>query len=180
MNRFYISVNLNPYSKWSPGEAFIRDPIFGLGKLSDEEKSTVLKNFASYIADNMVYLLKTRIRSAYYDFKWTPLSVSWLYFKKQHGLPEHPWEATGYMLSAIRVIKKGNNYVVGIPQNLRYPPVNGKQGSNVLKIARCLEYGTEHIPARPLFKPVLTFVQRHIRAFWNQFLTDPSKLISDV
>ena len=80
------------------------------------------------------------------DSDWAPLSPGWV-AKKGHG---EQWYYTGRLEKAIEYNIEGDEVHVGILKHEAYP----ETGSTVAVVAASLEYGTRHIPARPLFRPV--------------------------
>jgi len=80
------------------------------------------------------------------DSMWAPLSPGWA-AKKGHG---NPWYHTGHLENTIEYDIEGDEVHVGILKHEAYP----ETGSTVAVVAASLEYGTRHIPARPLFRPV--------------------------
>lgn len=166
-NRMYINVNLNVNnSKWSPGSPLINDPKYGLNTLSNNDKMKIQNDFSRFLAKTMRDLLKKRITTQYRASSWVPLSKGYVAMKDRLGLSPNIWEATGYLLDSISYYRKGNEYIVGIHPNKKYPNSRTK----VLFVAKCMEFGTEYMPARPLFGPVVTFMRRNIRRYWELYL----------
>lgn len=169
VNRMELRLSLNVKdSKWKPGSPLINDPKYGLQNLPLNEKYEILTEFTQYLADKMSKLLYDRIKSQYQAFRWAPLSEGYKKFKKSHNLSPNIWEATGYLAESIIYYKRDNYYVVGIAPNKRYP--NSK--TNVLFVAKCMEFGTRYMPARPLFGPVIRFMRRNVRKYWELFLNE--------
>lgn len=167
INRMSLKVNLDvKYGNWSAGSPLINDPKYKLNKLSVSEKQEILSQFSQYLADRMVDLLKKRIKTQYRYLKWSPLTPGYLAFKSRMGLSLNIWEATGYLLNNITYYQEGNNYIVGIDPYVVYPDTK----VNVLFVAKCMEFGTRYMPARPLFGPTVMFMRRHVRKYWESFL----------
>lgn len=155
---------------------FLNDPLYAsifLG-LSDYDKERILIGFVRYLAVTMRKLLKKSIHSQYYSRYWDPLNPQYEKFKAEHGLSENIWEATGRLVDSISYRRAGNTYIVGIPPEATYP-----NGTSVLYVAKCMEFGTKNMPARPLFAPVVRYIQRHIRIYWELYLKNPRNYVGD-
>ena len=168
INRMSLKVNLDiDKGEWSAGLPLINDPKYHLNNLSYDDKMKILGNFSEFLAKTMTRLLKYRIKTQYSYLKWAPLTPGYLEFKKRAGLSENIWEATGKLVNSITYYRQGSNYIVGIHPNSKY-----KGGPSVLFVAKCMEFGTRNMPARPLFGPTVKFMRRHVRQYWELFLED--------
>lgn len=182
INHIEIKVNALDNNKtgdqysYSP-RGFVEDVINypWLANLTDDEKEKLLSGFARYIAFIMRRMLKDSIRDQRYKGYWTPLDEKYLQFKKDHGLSQNIWESTGFLLDNISAYRQGSDYIVGFRPFVCYPGTDVK----VLYVAQCLEFGTEHMPARPLFGPVTRHIRRYIRRYWLLYLMHPKKYIGD-
>lgn len=151
----YIQIS---QTQWRPG---IR-----IAKQEDMEK--LLGKFARYIATVYSKMLKDAIDSQRYKSSWEPLSPEYLAWKKSNGLSDHIWEASSLVKDNIGVWRSNDKYVVGVKRDVKYP------GSNIqaYKVIRMLEFGTERMPARPLFMPIQRYISAHIRKYWDDFLDE--------
>lgn len=117
----------------------------------------------------------------YKGTKWAPLSISYLTYKQRKNLSLNIWEATGYLKNSITVFKKFTNFIaVGFQQKQYYP----NSGAQVNMVARYVEYGTNRntvngkktMPARPLFRPIASYVSKHISRYYKTYLKEIDKL----
>lgn len=175
-NRFsrmalYIPIAETLYSP----RGFIHDPQFSdmFSKLSDRDIELIFNGFIKYLAKTMRTMLKKSIEFQYYKGRWAPLSPAYLKFKQAHGLSENIWEATGRLHDSISYRKSGDKYIIGIRPNATY-----ENGTSVQYVAVCMEYGTENMPARPLFRPVTNFIKRNIRLYWINYLSNPTAYLT--
>lgn len=172
VNKMAIKVNLSVKDGvWRPGLPLINDPKYKLNTLPYDKKIEVLEDFSKYLAEQMKKLLIRRIKTQYSYLRWKPLTPGYEEFKKKSGLSSNIWEATGLLVNSIICYKESNFYVVGIDPRAKYP--NSKV--SVLFVAKCMEFGTRYMPARPLFGPTVSFMRRHVRKYWEKFLIDNIK-----
>lgn len=117
----------------------------------------------------------------YKGTKWAPLSVSYLTYKQRKNLSLNIWEATGFLKNSITIFKKFNNFIaVGFQQKQYYP----NSWVQVNMVARYVEYGTNRntvngkktMPARPLFRPIASYVSKHISRYYKAYLKEIGKL----
>jgi hypothetical protein len=146
-------------SVWSPGVRL----AFA------ERRPDLLPGFARYMAKICVMELRRAIRTQRYKTTWEPLSVHYSTYKIQKDLSLNTWEATGHLINSITWWEQGDYYVVGIKPSTSYP---SNPGLKVSKVAKFLEYGTEKMPARPLFRPLFQYLKKHIRTFWSRYLAE--------
>ena len=167
----YINVTKQNYSPMG----FIADPRYAdiFLNMSEEDREKVMVGFVRYLTITMKKLLKSSIKKQYYARYWEPLSHNYLKFKREHGLSENIWEATGKLVNSISYRKQGNRYVIGIPKSVKY-----SNGVSVQYVAKCMEFGTKNMPARPLFRPVLRYIKRYIRVYWELYLLQPRKYLN--
>lgn len=172
VNRMHIKVNLDIKTNyWSPGLPLINDPKYGLNDLTQEEKLQIQSDFTKFLVKQLKKLLKRRIKTQYQYLRWAPLTPEYAEFKRRTGLSENIWEATGLLVDSISYKRVSDYYIVGIDPNKMYPGTHTK----VLFIAKCMEFGTRYMPARPLFGPTVYFMRRHIRSYWELFLEESIK-----
>lgn len=173
VNRMELQINVTN-TRYTP-MGFINDPLYAplFHNMSDHEKESVLIGFVRYLAITMKKMLRSSIKDQYYKRYWEPLSPSYAKFKEEHGLSENIWEATGKLVDSISYQKRGDKYVIGIRPGSKYP-----NGTSVLMVAKCMEFGTKNMPARPLFAPVIRYIKRHIRVYWTLYLSKPRKYLN--
>lgn len=124
-----------------------------------------LGRFAHYMADRMAEEVVNAINDQRYRDRWVPLSVPYLDYKRRKGLSLRIWEATGTLKNSIRAYRSGSTWVVGVSQRLYYPGTDIK----IYRIARYMEYGTDKMPARPLFYRVARRMSRDISLHWARY-----------
>jgi len=170
VNRMSLKVNLEGIedSIWKPGSPLINDPKYGLSKLPPIKKMAIINKFTEYLAYKMRDLLIKRIKTQYSYLRWEPLTEGYKKYKEKVGLSPNIWEATSLLVDSITYYKHDNYYVIGIPPNIKYPNSN----VHVLYVAKCMEFGTKYMPARPLFGPTIRFMRRNVRKYWELFLID--------
>jgi len=145
---------------WKPGSVMIpKDYPSLLGYMDD---------FAGYIAEEMKNMLVEAIDTQRYKRNWPSLSIPYYEYKQRNNLSLNIWEATGLLKNSIDYFKVQNKWVVGINPFMNYPDTPVR----VFRVARYMEYGTENMPARPLFRPIQGYISRHIRRFWESFLDE--------
>lgn len=163
---FYWTVNLLPREiliqtigkEWNPG--IVISEREGLEK--------VLPKFSHFMAFVMKRELKRAIKNQRYIRNWPPLSVSYYEYKQRKNLSLNIWEATGFLADSISYWRSGDRWVVGIPRRVNYPG----SALRVYKVAQWMEYGTDKMPARPLFRPLQIYLRKNIRPFWEAFLKE--------
>lgn len=171
MDGMTLEINLHvPDGRWTPGLTLINEPQYGLNDLSLEDKEYIIEGFVKFLAERMRDLLKKRIKSQYQYlvWRWPPLSEGYKKFKEKLGLSPNIWEATGVLVNSIISYKWMGKYIVGIAPNKKYP----KSKVSVLYVARCMEFGTRYMPARPLFNPTIRFMRRNVRKYWEKYLEE--------
>lgn len=136
-------------------------------RLGKDYPPEYLDDFCKYLVKIMKSEFKKAIDNQRYSYRWKPLSVNYIRYKKMHNLSLKTWEATGLLYDSIVYRKRNGYYMVGIDTRKRY-----KNGAKVLDIAKCLEYGTSTIPARPLFRPIFTYMRKNMSRYWKKFLRE--------
>jgi hypothetical protein len=150
----------------------ITDIEFTPGKQLVKMYPQFADDFAKYIAELMKQELVKAIEKQRYSSKWAPLSFSYMRYKKLHGLSLNVWEAHGILKDSIIARKQNGHYVIGIDETKRY-----KNGPKVAQVAKWMEYGTSTMPARPLFRPVITYIRKNMGRYWRKFLKDKGTII---
>lgn len=157
-----IIISVTGY-RYNPG---IKSVMEDIG--NDPDK---VRDFVIYMAVSLANELKRAIDTQRYkSSKWPPLSVSYTSYKKRHRLKLRIWEATGYLKHHIHIFRQGSNLVVGFQEKDVYP----RSRVRLNLIAKYIEYGTNKIPARPLFRPILLQVRKHIAQYFKRYLRDLS------
>lgn len=135
--------------------------------ISKDLPSWVQEEFAKYIAQVLRNEYKKAIDKQRYRYRWKPLSFRYMYYKETYNLSLKIWEATGLLKNSIVYRKRNGYYMVGIDPYKKY-----KNGVRVLDVAKCMEYGTSRMPARPLFRPLFEYIRKNIRRYWDKFLKE--------
>jgi hypothetical protein len=115
-----------------------------------------MMGFLKFQADLVVKRINEVVRRQLYN--WSPLSKSWIEFKKKHKLDPRTWYASGMVLKSIHYwhTPVADDYFVGVHPTKRHPGYGkGKgRGARIYDIIRWLEAGTPKMSARPLFTKV--------------------------
>lgn len=152
---------------WRPGTS---TTDVAAQKLTPEQ----FRLFQVYCAERLCNVYRQAIETQRYKYgshRWQPLSRRYLLFKKRNNLSLDIWKATGLLQESLKVYKKGNYLIVGFRPNERYPKTRIKINS----VARWLEYGTANpngsvrIPARPMFRPLLTYERKNVSRTLDTF-----------
>jgi hypothetical protein len=145
---------------WSPGEKTFRSKM----------PSTEYNKFLDWLAYIYIARIKEAIKMQKYKYKWKPLSVSYMTYKRRHNLSLNIWEATGHMQNSLEVFKRGKYKAVGFKEGKYYP--NSRLSIN--KIARYVEFGGKRLPPRPLFRTLYSYMSRHIDDFYRMYIQEHS------
>lgn len=121
-----------------------------------------IKTFERFIAEEYVKLVQKRVADQRYRNHWRPLSRRYLEQKKQLGLSLKTWEATGELISNLKVKSKN---VVGFDKRKRHK-VSGETYND---IARELEYGSTRVPPRPLFRTAQIYMSKNINMYIKKY-----------
>jgi len=124
-------------------------------------------DFLQYVAERYKAVLSKHIKTQLFAEKFSPLSPEWVAYKKRMGWDLGFWIATGELEKAIQVEWEANRerWVVGVSKSAKH----SRSGVKLEFIVRCLEYGTDRIPARPLFTPTLREVQGNLPRYYRQW-----------
>lgn len=125
----------------------------------------VQQAFAEYVAGIIRDECATAIEDERFRNKWPPLSVTYVRYKQRHRLSMKMWKATGLLEQSIVARKRLGYWYVGVDPSKRY-----RNGMKVIDIARCMEYGTSRMPARPLFRPIFEDIRKNLGSYWDDFL----------
>ena len=136
-----------------------KDYFSELKKRAKARANETLVAFAESVAEDVKKTVEEQ------KLKWAPLSPEYLKHKKDKGLDERILIATrDYLDNGIGVYKKDNYVVVG--------PLPGKHKDSDLSyqdLAMFLEYGTENMPARPLWRPLRAEAKEKIKSFKKDY-----------
>lgn len=99
---------------------------------------------------------------------WPPLSLAYYRHKQRNNLSLKMWEATGFLKNHIEVFTKSKRVNVGFRFFVMYP----KSHVSPLMVSKVLEFGNDKVPPRPLFKPAVRYISRHIRRYYMEFLKE--------
>ena len=152
----------------------------GLNTISKNMTQDQYRDFQIYMSDilaEQIYkAIDTQRYTKFNKSKWKPLSFNYYTWKKKNHLSLHIWEATGCLKSNIKVFKKGSYIAVGFRQKDYYP----NSFLKVNTVARYMEYGTNKktgaMPARPLFRPLLTYMRKHVSDYYKQYQKEIAEL----
>jgi hypothetical protein len=100
--------------------------------------------------------------------KGETLSISYLNYKKTHGLSDKTWEATKHLKTHIKVFRRYDYIAVGFKENEYYPFSNVK----INKVARWVEYGGIRMPSRPLFRKVQEYMRKNLDQYYRKFVRE--------
>lgn len=125
------------------------------------------EEFAAFMAKEIRDQFREAIEKQRFKSTWPALSIPYLTWKKKNHLSLKIWEATGYLRKSIVYRKRNGYYLVGIDPYKKY-----KDGPSVLFVAKCIEYGTSRMPARPLFRPIFNQIRKHTGRYWKKFLKE--------
>jgi len=108
-------------------------------------------------------------------YAWTPLSKNYLKWKQKHGYDTRIYIQKGEFLKSIGIFRDGNTLYIGVDENKVH-----HSGLTYGQLWRILEFGTNKIPPRPLFRPTALNVMEKYRGNMNfKFRLSKLKLILD-
>lgn len=143
---------------------------FSVGYVAGYVNNDIYIAFNNYMASEITRLIVVAINDQRYKSKWKKLSEPYKKYKKYHGLSPNIWDATGTLKMNVSYDITGDVLLVGIDDYVRY-----EDGTRVIDVARWMEFGTINLPERPLFRPILIYVRKNIRYFYNRFLKSLNK-----
>jgi len=129
-----------------------------------KKEAIMLANKTSHdFADDIVKEAKEIIKKQKY--KWAPLNEKYLEHKKKKGLDERILMATGdYVDKGIGKWEKDGRLFVG-----PVPGIHKPSGLPYQLIARYFEYGTWKMPARPLWRPLISSLLRKQKKYRKKY-----------
>lgn len=117
------------------------------------------REFAKGIAAEAKSIIKEQ------RYNWPPLSDNYLNYKLNKGLDDRIYIATGeYLIKGIGYFEKGGFIFVGPKPGIHKPSKLPYE-----YLGRILEYGTDTIPARQLWRPLLSSTLRKSQKFKRTF-----------
>jgi len=137
----------------------------GIRILEEEGYPQLLNEFALYVSNILKDELVRAVDNQRYAHDWEPLSVPYYEYKERNNLSLKIWEATSLLKDSIEVLRKRDYFEVGVSKTQVYPGTLVR----VYRVARYMEYGTQDMPARPLFRPLVRYIRKNIRRYWNKF-----------
>lgn len=124
--------------------------------------------YAYFIANEYRERLKQAVIRQSLADGWVSLNPAYKEHKIRTGLNPGMWVATERLIESIVVVRYGMEIQVGIDRR----KVEKVSRTPLHLIAKALEYGTDTIPARPLFRPVLLSMYRDIDNITARFLQE--------
>lgn len=130
-----------------------------------ERINPLLRDFAQFLANELKGRVTRAIMTQRFRRQFRALSPSW---RKKKGNNLFWIGRTSYLVRNIRVWQTGGRWFVGFQSNQRHPD----SGTPLPIIVRVLEYGSRdgRTPARPVFMPEATAMQRDIRRLFITWL----------
>jgi hypothetical protein len=150
------SVYLGP--KGGPGKYF-KAFVKAFGDTRKKEADKVMVASAKAIVAEVKDVIERQ------RYHWKPLSEMYRDMKIAKGLDERILIATGLYKRSIKWWKTtGGEVRFGVPRGIRT-----QEGVPLWLISKWLEFGTRKMPARPLWRPVLSSFGRRFRETQIQF-----------
>lgn len=119
-------------------------------KMFLEAKGMNIRNLNQQIAQEFADDLKAIIERQL--IAWVPLSPTYAQRKRMLGLDPRILIATGRYVNSIQPIEQPDgSWVVSVPDE----PLRDGSKHTLKDLARWLEYGTRHMPARPHWRPAM-------------------------
>jgi len=131
-------------------------------KMAPEDFQVFIRGFLEWQADLVTKRINEVVKRQLYT--WSPLSPSWVQFKKRMGLSPRIWYASGQVLESIHYwyVPLGDQFFIGVHPTKRHRAYKkgggidqSKKGARIIDIISWMETGTRKMPARPLFSKVL-------------------------
>lgn len=102
------------------------------------------RDLAEEFADDLKMLISRQL------IAWVPLNPKYKRHKRKMGLDPRILIATGRYIESIQPIQQPDGgWIVSVPAE----PLRGGSKYTLKDLARWLEYGTRHMPARPHWRP---------------------------
>lgn len=137
------------------------------------------EGFLKYLSEIIVEEIKTTIRHQLLN--WHPLSKTYKAWKARMDLDPRIWIASGELEDSIKIWHSQihNAWIIGVnPYKKHHVYTKGgiykskKNDVLLIDIIRSLEFGTQKIPARPLFTVVFNRIKRLEVVYYKQFVKD--------
>lgn len=150
-------------SIWTPGKNLFR--------MKDADKVIEDRQFAFILYISLLYkeYLQEMVRNRGWEKFWIPLTPKYLERKKQLGRYENIWMNTGTLINSLEIIPDYQNdfVIVGIDPRAKYSYLG--ESISILQVAKFMEYGTEKLPPRPLFRRGRDYISKNISRFKKDF-----------
>jgi len=129
--------------------------------------SQVYEDFVKFLVFMVREQVKDIITHQRFKKRWKPLSPAYLRWKVLKGYDTRTWIRTGKLLKAIKAWYNPSRklWIIGVSPYTVYDDT----GLAVLDVARWMEHGTSRMPARPVFGPVFSNIEKNIGDFWNLY-----------
>ena len=160
--------------KWKPGLRMIPDD------LKDEYYSDWLYFMAEEFRDEIVRAINlqrfknnnlSQYKSGNTSSKgWPPLNLAYYKWKKKKKYSLKMWEATGFLKNKLTLLSRDTrgddaHIMVGFKFYTLYP----QRDVSPLLVSRVLEFGSDVVPPRPLFRPMYIYMRKNVRGYWKKF-----------
>ena len=120
---------------------------FSLAKEIEFHRQVVARLVAEHIREQIKETMDAQ------SLPWAPLSDAYLAYKKAQGLDTRTLLATKFYYDHIEAWSEGKDrHFVGVRDGVVHEP----SGQSLAKIGLTHEYGTKNVPARPLWRPVIS------------------------
>lgn len=136
--------------------------------LPERRRNALQRKFADYVAREYRDRLRRAVIRQELAGSWKPLNEAYRDSKVQNGLNPGMWIATSRLIESVVVIRTPMAMVVGIDRR----KVNKESKTHLWLIAKALEYGTDKIPPRPLFRPIKRKLERDLPRLFVKFLEE--------
>lgn len=132
-------------------------------KMAPEDFQNFIRGFLKWQAGLVTERINEVVKRQLYT--WSPLSPSWVQFKKRMGLSPKIWYASGQVLDSIHYwyVPLGDQFFIGVHPTKRHRAYKrgggidqSKKGAKIISIISWMEKGTTKMPPRPLFSKVLS------------------------
>ena len=163
-DRYYIYIRLHEVfeKRFSMGmfenftfNGYTKDQLmFGFGRYL----TRVLVERVQYSVDKQM-VNGRRMKQVY-----KPLSMSYVKTKPKETRDKF-WINTGKLISQLRTWKYKNHFFLGYPRS-----AVDSRGTPLHLIIKWVEEGTDRMPARPLFYPMLRVVNNNLMMYFNHYL----------
>lgn len=126
--------------------------------------------FLFFIAEKTRELIVQAINEQRYKatWDWSPLSLAYYRYKERNNLSLKMWEASGFLKNHIEVFTKSKRVELGFRFFILFPHTQ----VSPLMVSKVLEWGNDTVPPRPLFKPAVAYIRKHVRRYYEEFIKE--------